>query len=109
MRHLLEFANYGQKHEISATDGEYEMFDTLCKMFPETDFEICRKSDDYVTAMIGEWDVIRFKCTDRAKWIAFPCLGKPKKHYIDDSRYIEDYEAAIKESIDFINKAESRI
>lgn len=103
----LKFANYGQKREVNATDGEAEMFDILCKIFPEVNFELCRKSDDYVTAMLGEWDVIRFKCSDRAKWVMFPVLEKPKKHYIDGPRYLEDYEASIKECVDFIKKAQS--
>lgn len=101
----LKMANYGQKREVNATDGEIELYDLLCKMFPEEKIELCRKSNDYVTAMLGEWDVIRFKYSDRAKWIAFPVLEKPQKHYIDNPQNIADYEANIRKSIEFIKKA----
>lgn len=67
----IKFSHYGEEREVNATNEELEMFETL-KNTTGLDLRLTRKSDSYVTAMYGDWDLARFKFTPRAKWIAFP-------------------------------------
>lgn len=68
----INFADYGQERERIATETEIQMFDILKEMTGADDLELVRKSDNYVSAVIGDWDLARFKYTNRAKWISFP-------------------------------------
>lgn len=74
----IKIANYGQEREIDATNGEFEIFDIIQDISERQDLRLVRKSKDYVTAAIGEWDLARFKYTDRAKWIVFPLISNEK-------------------------------
>lgn len=47
---------------------------------PDGQLLLVRKSDSYVMAAVGEWDLARFKCTERAKWIMFPTVLSKQKH-----------------------------
>ena len=68
----INFSNYGQERERIATESEIEIFNVLRSFVKNDDLELVRKSDNYVTAVIGDWDLARFKYTPRAKWIMFP-------------------------------------
>lgn len=70
----INFSNYGQERERIATESEIEIFNVLCSLVKNDDLELVRKSDNYVTAVIGDWDLARFKYTPRAKWIMFPLI-----------------------------------
>lgn len=97
----LKFANYGQERQINATPEELQIADWVLNEFPDEKLRLVRKSDSYVTVKRGEWDIVRLKYTERAKWLMFPILeAKQKKHYIDDPDEVEDFEASIKESIE---------
>lgn len=74
----IKIANYGQEREVDATNGEFEIFDIIQDLSERQDLRLVRKSKDYVTAAIGEWDLARFKYTDRAKWIVFPLISNEK-------------------------------
>lgn len=100
MIYEVRVANYGQERELNCTEEEREIFRRVCEMFPEETFRLVRVSPDYVTIRRGAWDIVRCKYTMRAKWLMFPTLeAKQVKHYIDGLQYVEDYEAAIQESI----------
>ena len=68
----INFANYGQERERIATESEIEIYDILCTLTGADDLQLVRKSDNYVSAVIGDWDLARFKYTPRAKWVTFP-------------------------------------
>lgn len=94
----LKFGDYGQLRDIDATPEELEIFDIIKGI--NNDIELVRKTDKYVTALLGETDVARFKYTSRAKWIQFPyTAGKIKLDSVAD---VEDMENEI---TDAINKA----
>ena len=94
----LKFGDYGQLRDIDATPEELEIFDIIKGI--NNDIELVRKTGKYVTALLGETDVARFKYTSRAKWIQFPCTaGKIKLDSVAD---VEDMENEI---TDAINKA----
>ena len=79
----FRFAHYGEQRDLNATDGEMEMYETVCELLeddgcdPEP-LELVRKSDSYVSVVLGETDVARMKYTDRVKWILLPYVQKDK-------------------------------
>lgn len=100
---MVEFANYGQHREIDATPEEMEIYGTLKELCP--DLELCRKSDGYVTAMLGEWDLARFKFTQRAKWINFPTVEKSSvKNRIQHPEDTRGFADKVAESVARIRK-----
>lgn len=97
----FKIQNHGQERAVNCTDGEREIFERVCELFPEERLRLVRVSDAYVTIKRGSWDIVRCKYTDRAKWLMFPTLeAKQVKHYIDGTEYVEDYEASIKDSLE---------
>lgn len=101
----IKFANYGQERNVNATPEEIQIAEWIINEYPDDDLRLTRVSNDYVTIKRGEWDIVRFKYTDRAKWLMFPTLeAKQAKHYIDNPEEVEDYEAAIKDSIEIAKK-----
>lgn len=68
----IKFNNYGQERERIATEAEIEIFEILKALTLADDLELVRKSNDYVSAVVGDWDLARIKFTPRAKWITFP-------------------------------------
>ena len=100
----VKFADYGQSRDINATDGELAIFKMLLEM-TEADLKPDRKSDSYLTAMLGEWDLARFKYTDRAKWIMFPCVESgSRKHRIQSPSDVAAFGDLMEQSIGIINK-----
>ncbi len=106
----LRFAHYGDEREVNATDEEDQIFDVIRSMVTDPEqLELVRKSDSYVTAVIGEWDLARFKYTDRAKWIIFPNVeAKAQKHYIEDPEDVLSFADLLAESIAHIDKYSNR-
>lgn len=90
---MLEFTNYGQQRDLICTEEERQIFSILQEL-AGTDLELVRKSDNYVTALLGEWDLARIKYTNRAKWIQFPIFDRgSEKHRIgavEDARGFAD-------------------
>lgn len=79
----IEFSNYGQVRETDATPEEKEIFLTICAIVSAAgqdpnEISLVRKSSGYVSAVIGQTDVARFKFTGRARWIMFPYSGTDK-------------------------------
>lgn len=108
MRPGLIVARNGERREVNATDGELELFGIVRDLSPvdvRDRLELVRKSDGYVTVMLGEWDIVRLKYTDRAKWVVFPVIeAKAKKHYIDEPESLLDMSEFILDTIERIEK-----
>lgn len=92
-------SHYGEERAVEAESEEAQMFSILSDMFEAKGYDpaqlsLVRKSKDYVSAVIGDYDLARFKFTNRAKWIIFPYAeAKAVKHYIetpDDVRAMTD-------------------
>ena len=96
----LVFQNYGQEREIDATAEEIEIFEILLRITGANDLRLTRKSDNYVSAVIGSWDVARFKYTPRTKWIMFPPveIGSTKRR-ITSTDEIKAFKDDILESL----------
>ena len=100
----INFANYGQERDINATDEELKIFEAL-RETTGRELRLCRKSDSYVTAMFGEWDLARFKYTQRAKWVSFPTAEVgPPKHRITHPEEAVSFTDLIAESLAIIDK-----
>ena len=101
----IKIANYGQERERIATESEIEIFEIVKSLTGSEQLELVRKSDDYVTAVLGEWDLARFKYTPRAKWIVFPVLeAGSKKHRIEAPGDVASYAEILTDSIAHIEK-----
>lgn len=104
---MINFGNYGQERDLICTEEERAMFDWISEHFPDDDLRLVRVSENYVTVKRGEWDIVRMKFTNRAKWLMFPTYEiKQIKHRIERTAEIEDFEAAIQESIETAKKYE---
>lgn len=100
----IKFADYGQERDVNATDEELKIFEVL-RDATALDLRLARKSDSYVTAVLGEWDLARFKYTSRAKWIAFPVVEVgPPKHRISRPDDAAGFADLIAESLSVIEK-----
>lgn len=100
----IRFANYGQERDVNATDEELKIFENL-KETTGRDLRLVRKSDSYVTAVLGEWDLARFKFTQRAKWVSFPTVEVgPPKHKISHPEDAAGFTDLIAESLAVIDK-----
>ena len=100
----INFANYGQERDVNATDEELKIFEAL-KEATGRDLRLVRKSDSCVTAVLGDWDLARFKFTSRAKWIAFPTAEVgPPKHKITRPEDAAGFADLIAESLAVIDK-----
>lgn len=79
----FRFAHYGEQRDLNATDGELEMYETICELLDDdgldaSQLELVRKSDSYLSVVLGETDVARIKHSDRVKWIVLPYVHKDK-------------------------------
>jgi len=101
----IKFQNYGQERERIATESELEIYNIL-KTFPGcSQIELIRKSNNYVSAVLDDWDLARFKYTPNAKWINFPVLEKSSdKHYIESPSEVSAFGDLINKSIEHIEK-----
>lgn len=103
----IRFANYGQLRDVDATDEEVQMFELIKNILDAPDLELVRKADNYVTAVVGEWDLARFKYSQRAKWIELPIVeyGKNrKKNRIESVEDVHQYAEQLQESLAHIKK-----
>lgn len=101
----INFQNYGQERERIATESELEIFDVIRSIVGRDDLQLVRKSPDYVTATLGEWDLARFKYTPRAKWIVLPVVeAKAIKHRIEAPGDVAAFADPIRQSLEHILK-----
>lgn len=102
---MVEFGNYGQERDLICTEEERVMFDWVSEHFPDDDLRLVRVSDNYVSVKRGDWDIVRLKFTNRAKWLMFPSIESgTNKFPIDEPREIEDFFASVLESIETAKK-----
>lgn len=86
----LTFQHYGDEREINATAEELEIFSAIRNIIVAADFDekplrLVRKSDNYVSAVYGDYDIARFKFTKRAKWVVLPIAERSQtKHKIEN-------------------------
>ena len=99
----FQFSNYGQDRDLKATESELQIFDKL-KALSGKDLKLVRKSDNYLTAELDGIDLVRFKYTDRARWIQFPYAGNAKKAHIESPEEMIEFEDAIKAAVDIVSK-----
>ena len=95
--------NYGQQRDLVCTEEEHEIFEII-KEISGTNLDLVRRSDNYVTASFGDWDVARIKYTTRAKWIQFPIFDTGSKHRISSVDDTWSFKAIIRDSLDHIRK-----
>lgn len=100
----IKFAHYGERRDLNATDEEKTIFEILQQMSPN-ELEFCRVSESYVTAKLGDWDVARFKYTDRARWIKFPTVESSKeKHVLDSPDDVREFDELVRTTLAHIEK-----
>lgn len=101
----ITFQNYGQERERIATESELEIFEHLKALPGCEDIRLVRKSDNYVTAVFGDWDLARFKYTPRAKWITFPTIEPSKmKHQLETPENVAELADIVAASLECIAK-----
>lgn len=98
----IKFANYGQNRTVDATPEELRIYELITGLV-DAEVELVRRSDSYVTAAVGEWDLARFKFTSRAKWILFPIIESAKeKHKIGRPEDVVGFAELMNESLSHI-------
>ena len=86
---------------IVGNPEEKEIAEWIINYFPDEPLKLVRMTDAYVTIKRNDWDIVRLKYTDRAKWLMFPSIeAKQKKHYLEDKFEVENYVAAMHDSIE---------
>ena len=100
------FAHYGEERDRNATEHELEIFDVLRSLVDDPErLELIRKSDSYVSAVVGDWDLARFKFTSRAKWISFPIVERGSvKNRIEKPEDVAAFSDKIRDSLEHIAK-----
>lgn len=106
----ISFQGYGQERELNQTDEEQEIYNEVRSYISYTQFDLSplrlvRVSDNYVTIKYGDWDLVRCKFTNRAKWVLFPTVESQKeKHPIEDPGDVLDFGELIINSLERIEK-----
>ena len=109
----FQFAHYGELRELDATEGEMEIYETVCEILDDEGLdaealELVRKSDSYLTIVLGPTDVARIKCTDRVKWILFP-YGSNEKIRISGVGAINSYASELVEAYHTAKRINSEV
>ena len=101
----IKFNNYGQERERIATEAEIENFEILKALTLADDLQLVRKSNDYVSAVVGDWDLARIKFTPRAKWITFPLTEhRTEKLRINEPEDVKEFADLAVYSLSVIRK-----
>lgn len=99
------FAHYGEERDVNATEDDLKICELVAALLPEDDCRLLRRSDQYLTFALGDYDIIRFKWTDRARWIILPLVeAKAKKHYLETIEDIKGFKDEIIKSYDLAKK-----
>lgn len=87
----MEIARHGEKREVEATEGELAFFEVIKSILiragakPES-VRLIRKSDSYLT-VICRGEIVRFKYTERARWISIQIVDSVRSNYESDSLF----------------------
>ena len=99
------FQNYGQERDVDATEEEVKIFEQLATLPGCEDLRLVRKSSNYVSAVLGDWDLAQFKFTPRAKWITFPAIESSKsKHQLESPENVADLADMVADAVAHIAK-----
>lgn len=93
----FKIAHYGEPRGFVPTDEEQKMFDIIGEL-TNAKINFVKRSQNYVSAIIGPTDVARFKFTKKAKWILLPYVWKDKK-YIEEPDDIREFKDDLLESV----------
>lgn len=109
----FKFAHYGELRDLNATDGEMEMFEVVCEILDDEDLdadqlELVRKSDSYLSIVLGPTDVARIKYTDRVKWILFP-YGSNEKIRISEAADVNSCASELVEAYRTAERVNSEV
>lgn len=103
----LVVSNYGQERDLVCTEEERKISDIISNEFEDELLSLVRVSDDYVTIKRGDWDIVRLKYTNRAKWLMFPTYESGSvKHRIESPDDVAQYFDVIRESLAIARKYE---
>lgn len=101
----IKFAHYGEERTLEATAEESQIFEILREMAAPKEIRFVRKSDNYVTVKLGDWDLARFKYTDLTAWIFFPTLEQQKdKHKLSDPEDVRSFSDLVRKTLEHIEK-----
>lgn len=99
----INFTNYGQLRDVNATPEESEIFETIKRITGADDLHLVKRSDNYVTAAVGDWDLARFKFTKRAKWINLPIIeAGSEKHRITAPADVDGFADDLRKSLEHV-------
>ena len=102
--------NGAQERDLVCTEEEREIFDEICSFFDDNDLDreqlrLVRVSDNYLTMKLGEWDLVCYKYTPRAKWLSFPTIEKrSERHEITSPDEALNFADLLTDSIEHIKK-----
>jgi len=99
----------GRERDLVCTEEErmiFEELELICADLELPDpLRLVRVSDNYVSAKIGDWDLARFKYTNRAKWIVLPIVESgAQKHPIESPGDVASFADQLKASVEHIKK-----
>lgn len=98
---MLEFAHYGEERELNATPEELQIAEFVSGLFEGA--ELVRVSPSYITVKKGDWDVIRIKYSDRARWVKIPIVdpGSTKRR-LESVGDVEQFKDDILKALEHI-------
>ena len=101
----IKVANYGQERDLVCTEEERQIFGMVHAAFMNNegvdadDVRLVRVSDNYVSIRFLGEDIMRYKFTNRAKWLNFPMREASSMHHeIDVPEDVQDYAEIIQSS-----------
>lgn len=119
----VSFNIQGTTNEYEFVDTEIEAADTIIDNLgiDKSLFKYVKPSNDYTTIQYKDYDFVRLKYTNNAKWIKIPMSTEMKKKYKDNSLFdaeenknkvmwksnikdLHDYKNILLEVIEFRNK-----
>ena len=93
----------GDEKDLVCTEEERMVFEEIKKMLGTDELKLVRKSDNYVSAVVGEWDLVRIKYTNRAKWVIFPLVSNEKIR-MESPEDVQEMASYISDSVAVYNK-----
>jgi hypothetical protein len=92
----IKLSHYGEERDINLNEEEIQAVNLIFEMLEDTvididKLEVTRKSDSYATIVLrgNDWDYdfVRFKFTDKTKWIALNLSKADRAVYKADALF----------------------
>lgn len=92
----IKFSQYGEELNINLNEEETQAIKLILEMLEDTvinieKLEVTRKSESYATIVLrgNDWDFdfVRFKFTDKTKWISLNLSKADRVAYKDDALF----------------------